>query len=197
MIESTLLNIGLSWTFSKIIPYLFLLICGFFLFFQIRKGITGKILKNVLSFLILFLPFVIGFILHPIFEGDFSKDGSTSVKNSSSSDFKKDGLMVISIADCPFCFGAIEKLKLIKKRNPSLNIEFVVCTKNKEYIKNYMEEIDNSFPIRLADNADSLVASANFRFPAFVVVRNKKPVYVWSNDEFGVRAIDQLESDVK
>jgi hypothetical protein len=118
------------------------------------------------------------------------------VKNASPADFKKDGLMVITIPNCPFCFGSIQKLKLIKRRQPALEIDFVVCANNKEYLQKYKKEINGCFPIRIADNADSLVFTANFRFPAFVLVKNKKPNYVWSNDQFGVRAIDEMENTV-
>ena len=161
-----------------------------------RKGIVRKWVKNSIGTLSFIVPFGLGFSLNPIYEGDFSKQGTSIVKNASPADFKKDGLMVITIPNCPFCFGSIQKLKLIKRRQPALEIDFVVCANNKEYLQKYKKEINGSFPIRIADNADSLVFTANFRFPAFVLVKNKKPNYVWSNDQFGVRAIDEMEKTV-
>ena len=195
-IELLLINTGFSWTFAKLFPYALLILFGIILYLLSRKAIVRKWVKYCVGFVVFVLPFGVGFIFNPIYEGDFSKQGSSMVKNSSPTDFKKDGLMVITIPGCPFCFGSIQKLKLIKKRQPALEIDFVVCTKNKEYINNYLEEIDGCFPIRMADNSDSLVSTANFRFPSFVLVKNNKPNYVWSNDQFGVRAIDELENTV-
>lgn len=195
-IELLLINTGFSWTFSKIFPYVLLILFGIILCIESRKGIVRKWVKNSIGTLSFIVPFGLGFSLNPIYEGDFSKQGTSIVKNASPADFKKDGLMVITIPNCPFCFGSIQKLKLIKRRQPALEIDFVVCANNKEYLQKYKKEINGSFPIRIADNADSLVFTANFRFPAFVLVKNKKPNYVWSNDQFGVRAIDEMEKTV-
>lgn len=195
-IELLLINTGFSWTFSKIFPYALLILFGIILCIESRKGIVRKWVKNSIGTLSFIVPFGLGFSVNPIYEGDFSKQGTSIVKNASPADFKKDGLMVITIPNCPFCFGSIQKLKLIKRRQPALEIDFVVCANNKEYLQKYKKEINGSFPIRIADNADSLVFTANFRFPAFVLVKNKKPNYVWSNDQFGVRAIDEMEKTV-
>ena len=195
-IELLLINTGFSWTFSKIFPYALLILFGIILCIESRKGIVRRWVKNSIGILSFVAPFGLGFIFNPIYEGDFSKQGTSIVKNASPADFKKDGLMVITIPNCPFCFGSIQKLKLIKRRQPALEIDFVVCANNKEYLQKYKKEINGSFPIRIADNADSLVFTANFRFPAFVLVKNKKPNYVWSNDQFGVRAIDEMEKTV-
>lgn len=194
-VESIALSLGLSWTISKITPYFLLFLCGICFIIDVSSlKIQNKPFKFILQLILLVLPFGIGFGLHPIYEGDFSKRGEETIENSSPSDFQHDGLTVVTIPDCPFCFGAIEKLKQIKKRNPSLTIDFVVCTKNKDYLKTYIQEIDGVFSIRTSFNPDSLAKVANFRFPAFIYVKNLKPTYLWSNDQFGVRAIDELES---
>ena len=193
-IELISLNFGLSWTFSKILPYFILGICGVLLFIQFINFNFNKFLKFISGFILLILPFLIGFALNPIYEGDFSKQGASIKSNFSSTDFKNDGLMVVTIPDCPFCFGAIEKLKIIKKRNPKLNIDFVVCSTNKQYIKNYIKEINGEFSIRLANNPEELAKTSGFKFPTFFKVEKKKPTYMWSNDQFGVRAIDDFES---
>lgn len=193
-IELISLNLGLSWTFSKILPYFILGLSGMLLFTQFIKINFNKFLKFIIGSIILLLPFLIGFILNPIYEGDFSKQGASIKTNFSPKDFKNNGLMVVTIPDCPFCFGAIEKLKILKRRNPQLKIEFVVCSTNKQTIQNYIKEINGEFSIRLANNPEKLAKTAGFKFPAFIKVQNKKPIYKWSNDEFGVRAIDDFES---
>lgn len=195
-IELISLSIGLSWTVSKLLPYFCLISIGFILFFQIKKLNLKTSQKIVFCTLVLILPFTIGFSLNPIYEGDFSKQGNTVKTVYSPTDFKNDGLTVVTIPDCPFCFGAIEKLKIIKRRNPKLQIDFVVCSTNKQYIKNYIKEINGEFSIRLANNPDELAKTSGFKFPTFFKVEKKKPTYKWSNDQFGVRAIDDLESNI-
>lgn len=186
---------SLSWTFSKLLPYILLFLCGICFVIDIaRFNFKRKATKILVQLLLFITPFGIGFGLHPIYEGDFSKEGQETIVNSSPSDFQHNGLTVVTIPDCPFCFEAIEKLKKIKKRNPSIIIDYVVCVKNKDYVKNYIQEIDGAFSVRTSAHPDSLAKVANFRFPAFIYVKNLKPTYLWSNDQFGVRAIDELES---
>lgn len=195
-IENLALNLGSSWTFAKILPYSLTIICGFLLAIQIKKlNIKNTLIKYLSIFLIFIMPFTISFALHPIYEGDFTNSPLEKVKiNYSLNDFKSDGLTVTTIPDCPFCFGSIGMLKKIQKRNPKLKIDFVVCAKNKKYLTKYKNEIKGAFNIRLANNADSLARTADLRFPTFFLVKNKKPVYKWSNDQFNVFAIDHLES---
>lgn len=192
-LELMALNSGISWTISKLLPYIFLGILGLAYFMLLNKLTYKPILKQSIRSISLVLPFAIGFLLHPIYDGDFSKIGSTIHKNSSKKEFTQNGLAVVTIPDCPYCFGAIQKLKLLKKRNPKLHIEFIVCTSKKEYIENYIKEINGLFQIRLAKNPQELAKTAEFRFPMFFKVEQNKATYKWSNDQFGVRATDDLE----
>ena len=195
-IENVALDLGLSWTFSKLLPYGITIACGVLLFFQIKKiSFNRSLLKSILLLIAFALPFTIGFAFHPIYEGDFSSEGEIVKKNTSPSEFKNDGLTVTTIPECPFCFGSIEKLKKIQKRNPKLKIDFIVCAKNIKYLKKYKNEINGAFSIRMAENADSLAITSGLRFPTFFLIKNKKPVYKWSNDQFGVCAIDEFESN--
>jgi hypothetical protein len=192
-VELVALNSGLSWTFSKLLPYIFLGILGLAYFMLLNKLTNKPILKQSIRSISLVLPFAIGFLLHPIYDGDFSKIGSAIHKNSSKNEFTQNGLAVVTIPDCPYCFGAIQKLKLLKKRNPKLHIEYIVCTSNKKYIQNYIREINGLFDIHLAKNPQELAKTADFRFPMFFKVEQKKATYKWSNDQFGVRATDEVE----
>ena len=195
-IENLALSIGTSWTISKIIPYIFTILCGGLLGFQLTKiNFKNKLIKYLSVFFTATLPFGLGFALHPIYEGDFSiLPGEKIIINYSPADFKFDGLTVATIPNCPFCFESIKTLKKIHKRNPNLKIEFIVCARNENYIKNYKKEINGDFPIRMAKNADSLALTAGLKFPAFFIVKNKKPLYKWSNDQFNVLTIDRIES---
>lgn len=194
--EEKLIDMDFSWTLSKSLPYVILIFLGILLSSSIRKQIKirNKFLKTSLLFIFFLAPFTIGFILHPIYEGDFSLQGK-EIRNAPKSKIPSNtDLMVIAIPGCPFCMGSIAKLKKIKKRNPNLSITFIVCSKDTLTLSEYKSEIGNSFNIQLADDIEQMINMANTKFPSFIKIENGQATYSWSNDQFGVRAIDDLES---
>lgn len=92
--------------------------------------------------------------------------------------------------------ASIEKLKLIKQRNPSIRIQFIVCSESKNDLKPYIQEAEGAFPIVLTSSIDKAAEIAGHRFPTFIQIQSSKTVYKWSNDQFGVRAVDKLESEL-
>ncbi len=198
-IEEWMVDHSFSWTTSKIIPYLLLVIFGFLLsifshiFFKTKRVANKPLIFWSIKILVFILPFMVGFAFHPIYQGDFSKDGFQVHHNFSPNDFKNDGLSVIAIPNCPYCFETIKKLKKIKKRTPQLKIDFIVCATSEKVIKNYTKEIGGQFEIRLSKSPNDLAKMARLTFPSFLLIKEKKPIYYWSNDQFGVRAIDEIE----
>ena len=83
--EDFLLNLGFSWTLSKVLSYILFLIVGIILFLMFRKRVRSRVGKMLLS-LIIVVPFAIYFAINPIYEGDFSND--VKVMKSDSSSFK-------------------------------------------------------------------------------------------------------------
>ncbi|MNJ82722.1 hypothetical protein D3C87_01260 [compost metagenome] len=199
-LESTLLESGFSWTMSKMIPYLILGFGGVLLAYSFAKGfkLKPKVAKIIIVVFLLAFPFVIGFVLHPIYQGDFSSEGTELAKDkiTVTIDPKYD-LLVITIPGCPFCLESIAHLKLIKKHNPDLNILFSVCSPNKSDLDLYKGLIAGDFDIALAKNVDDYVALAEGHFPTFVQFKKGTPSYKWSNDQFGVGAIDKLLGELK
>lgn len=196
-IEQSCLSMNFSWTLSKALPYLLLVVMGILLAFAFSKNkIRNKLLKYSLSVLLLLAPFGIGFILHPIYEGDFSMIGTDIKESTGLKEFKNTDLAVITIPGCPYCMASIEKLKLIKQRNPSIRIQFIVCSETKNDLKPYIQEAKGAFPIVLTSSIDKAAEIAGHRFPTFIQIQSSKAVYKWSNDQFGVRAVDKLESEL-
>lgn len=198
-IEQTIFDFGHTWTFSKIFPYTLLVIFGVLLAFFTTKStfihkISKKWLKIFVIIIVFVLPFTLGFALNPIYEGDFSLNGEKITKNLSPLDFEKDGITVIAIPGCHFCFESIEKLKKIKKRNPKLSINFVVCCDEKKLLTDYLKEVNGAFTVCNSKNPMELAKMSNHIFPSFILVKHKQLVYSWSNDQFGVRAIDFIEN---
>jgi len=196
-IEQSLLKSGVSWTFSKIFPYVSLLILGFLMGWWLSRRLMFRVkyVRAIVFWAVFIIPFVIGFILHPIYEGDFAQQAVELTDSPKLKEFKNTDLVVITIPDCPYCFGAIAKLKLIKERNPDMRISFVVCSSDKNTLKPYKEEAGNAIKVSNAKNIETLSQIAEMRFPSFVFVKNNQPVCRWTNDQFGVRAIDKLEKE--
>ena len=198
-IELFLTNVGLSWTLSKLIPYLTLILLGFLLARWFKRRIIFKLpyVRKIVFITALFLPFIAGFIINPIYSGDFSQNGTEIADPVKMSDFRNADLAVIAIPGCPHCFGSIAKLKRIKDRNPKIRIKFIVCTKSNADLKEYQTEGGTAITVVKANNPETLGELAEGRFPTFALVLSSKAVYKWSNDQFGVRAIDKLEDDLK
>lgn len=192
-IELTALNISHQWTFSKAFPYFLLIISGiYFAFYSLKKLSKNKLIAYLVSFISFSSPFIIGFALHPIYQGDFSKEGKKLTSKEYSEHHIKNGLYVVTIPNCPYCYEAIGKLKEIKIFHPELNIEMVVCTSDSSLLETYEIEADNAFIITAAYEPKKLAKLADLKFPAFVHIQNGKVTYKWDNSQFGVRAIDLI-----
>ena len=194
--EELLLNLGLSHTISKITPYLVCLIVGILLMrFILKSKIKKNAIKWVLAIILLLIPFASYFVVNPIYEGDFSKNGTEiKVRNAATTEFKN-GLLVMAIPGCPYCFESISTLKQMKKRNPDLNILFAVTgTEDKSVLTDYIKEVNGAFKVELMPKAKALVSESGSTFPAFIIVKNGSAIYSWTNDQFGVRAKDRLEN---
>ncbi len=196
VIERTLIEYGMSWTLSKLLPYLTLLLLGFLMARWFKRWIIFKLpyVRRIVFFGVLLLPLIAGFIVNPIYEGDFSQNGMEITDGTKLSDFRNSHLTVIAIPGCPYCMESIEKLKVLKERNPKMKLKFVVCTKT-ESIAEYKDQAGVAAKVMKANNPETLSAIAGGTFPTFVLVKDGKPVYKWSNDQFGVRALDRLENE--
>ena len=194
-IEQYMLEAGFSWTFSKVFPYITLLILGFLLARWCRRRIIFRVkyVRTIVFILVLALPFVVGLIMNPIYDGDFAQQGVEMTKKQYVGDFKNADLVVIAIPNCPYCYGSIQKLKLIKQRNPAVRIKFVVCNSDPQTLIPYKEAGGDAIKVVNGRNIDALSQIAEYRFPTFVLLKNNVPVSKWANDQFGVRALDKLE----
>jgi hypothetical protein len=85
-------------------------------------------------------------------------------------------------------------MKEVKEQNPDINIEFRVCTTKKSALQPYKEAVEGVFPVVMAKDPERLAnAVAAGSFPTFVLLDKEKSVK-WLNDDFGVGALDEVES---
>lgn len=200
MIEQSFIDSGFSFTISKILPYFITLLIGAILVFLLRgkhffKG--NKILTVILKVIIFAVPFGLYFLYAPIYEGDFSNGGEKIKRTELNKELSQDKLYVITIPGCPYCKDALGTMSVLKKRNPGLAIEYVVCSEDSISMKFYSEANDGSVTIRLAENPEEMSKIAGHSFPAYVLSEPGKSYTRWTNNLFGVKALDQIETLVK
>lgn len=195
--ESSLLDSGFSWTMSKLFPYLLLGFGGILLAYSFAKGfkLKSKAVKIVLVILLFAAPFTIGFALNPIYEGDFSSEGTVVSASKVQVDAKYD-LLIVTIPGCPFCLESISRLKLIQKHHPKAKLLFQVCSSDPKDLELYRALIAGDFDIALATDIEASVKLAGGHFPTFVRLKKGAPVYRWSNNQFGAGAIDSFTGEL-
>ena len=193
-IEWFLLNMGLSYTLSKVVAYLIFPLLGFLIWMIIQKQIKRKALR-ISALIVLCFGFFVGYFLqHPIYGGDFSNNSSPVVLKSELDDLKTDKLVVISIPNCPFCQESIFRMRAFKQRHPKVKIEYRVCVNDslaQDAVALYRKMTGNTIPVSKAINEKELANVADMAFPTFVLVTQSRKVK-WSNDHFGVGAMDEV-----
>ncbi|MEJ6615343.1 MAG: hypothetical protein QNL61_00365 [Crocinitomicaceae bacterium] len=198
--ETYFLDSGLSWTMSKVLPYLIMILVGIVLWIIAKKILKSinKYLRWMLLLVIFVLPFLIYFMISPIYEGDFTNDSIEVEQSAENAELNGKKLVVITIPGCPFCLEAIDQLLVMKKRVPSIEIEYIVCRFDSTAIDStiidwYKKKGGDLITVRLAENSEEMKKIAQHKFPAFVLVDNKRPLKTWSNNSYGVFAKDEVE----
>lgn len=193
--EIFFLNIGLSFTLSKVVAYLLFVVLGLFLAFvffkRTKNSRIGKVARVLIVLVLFVAPFLIYFAIHPIYVGDFSNN---SYAVESKIDFPKDKqLTVIALANCPYCIQSIETSKLLKKKSPSMKIEYWVLSTDINDKKKYQKLLRKSAKVRLKGrDSQELSIIAKGSYPTFVLSDRKKASKAWNNNSFGVIAMDEV-----
>ncbi|MDX2359915.1 MAG: redoxin family protein [Crocinitomicaceae bacterium] len=208
-VELSFLDMGFSWTMSKALPYVLAMIIGLVLAFLFRKKLNKNVLVKWLFRITLFvLPFFGYFMYSPIYEGDFTNKSNSIEKTEQFAELDGKKLVVISIPGCPYCYQAIDRMKILKERLPNAQIEYVVCNTTmdsllpQEALDWYIEKAEGVVSVRQATDSEAMAILAqngevNSAFPAFVLVDGDKNLTTWGNANFGVVALDEVELKLK
>ena len=195
-LENFSLDMGLSWTMSKVSPFVLMLILGIVLFYIVRRKLTKKLLKS-LAFVIIPIPIVIYFAISPIYEGDFTNEFTIAQKSEARKELKDGHLAIITIPGCTYCYRALDNLKIIKDRVGSKDkLDFIVCSKDVSTLDWYKEKSNNEINVSMAHNISAMSELAGGRYPCFAFVLNSGETRIWSNDGFGVMAKDWIEDNL-
>lgn len=193
-IQDLFFNTHFSWTFSKMSGYLSVLLTALSLLFFLPKKLRSlKWYFKLPSYIfICTLGFIIAFTLNPIYEGDFKGQG-TKLKNNTVIHEINGDFVMIALLDCPYCHEAIQTLNKIQKRNPKMKISLVVLTAHPENLLQYSSKTDKRIAVKTTHDFEAITTLAGGSYPAFFQVKSGKITEVWSNDQFGMPAIDRIE----
>ena len=199
-LEIFLSSLGLSWTLSKLLPYILFLIIGFpFSFIFYKKFKLLKPLKIIISLAIFVLPFLLYFVYSPIYQGDFSNSGYTVSSENRFPDKKK--LTIYVLSNCPYCIQATTTLKNMLFNNKRIQLEIKVIGNHIDDKIKYQRLINQMGDVSLYKKGDSLVREpikamlklTKGEFPTYVLSESGHAVKAWHNDRFGVRAMDEVD----
>jgi hypothetical protein len=194
-IERFLLDSGLSWTMSKLLPYILMVFIGLLLVFILKRFVAKMKLpvRLLIKLTVLILPFVLYFAVAPIYQGDFSNNSVEISKDDAYKELTGKRLVVLTIPGCPYCFEALGRMKKLKERVPAIEIDYIVCHTDPETMDWYKQEAGDAVNVKMAENIKSMSELAFGVFPTFVLVDGDKTLRTWSNDNFGVSAMDEIE----
>lgn len=188
------LDLGLSYTSSKLFTYILFPLLGLIAWLLLKRRMKRGWLKWTLLSLFIGIPFGAFFLMHPIYEGDFSNNSVAVNGNNELDQIGAPKLVVISIPNCPFCQESIDRMIAFKERHPAVKIEYRVCVNDtlaKEAVKMYKDLSKNKLEIQASSDGEKLAAVAEMSFPTFVLITKNKKMK-WSNDNFGVGALDEV-----
>jgi hypothetical protein len=194
--EELLNYFGLSFTASKFLPYFIAVFLGIVFSKLLYRHISAsKIIRNIFITLITILPFGIYFAINPIFQGDFSNEGVLIKKKLELP--KNNDLLIIALADCPYCIQSQETVKLIHQKNTKIKAEYLIVNGTKQDSIRYARMLLGFASCRTVKNSIPLLQSIQGSFPSFILVRKGKLNKVWSNNTFSVRAWDEVVSCIE
>lgn len=193
-VELFFLNIGLSYWLSKLLAYLLFPLIGVLIWLIIKRRMKKRVWKIITLLAFILLPFFAYFMMHPIYEGDFSNKSVKVTQSSELDSLETDRLIVISIPNCPFCQESVGRMLALKERHPNVEIEYRVCANDSmsaEAVATYKSLAGKKIAVTAANDERNLGNMAEMSFPTFVLV-TKSGKFKWSNDNFGVGALDEV-----
>ena len=192
-IEIFFLSLGFSFASAKFIPYIILILLGWFLARFIHRRVKANTSKRwllALLFIGTFIqPVLIYFALNPIYQGDLvdlSYKPKTSMRLSQS---KK--LVVIALPGCKYCSESTQHMKGIKPYT-KVPIEYWVLGSDSSDLKTYQALVGNKINCQLKSNLTEVIPITEGSFPTYVLIEHGKITKAWHNDAFGVRALNEL-----
>ena len=198
-LESFFLLNDFSWVASRLIPYVLFLLIG--LLCSLLIVWKFKFIDHIRILFLISFPLVtlsLYFSFYPIFQGDFSNEKVIFPRNESMVELKENRLIVLSLPGCPYCLESMERMRIVKQRHPEITIEYKVCHGDSSAIRWFQNMYGerykgkNDFNFSLASDTKMTSKLAAGLYPAYVLT-NRSSLTVWSVEQFGMSAIDDVE----
>lgn len=199
------LLLGLPWTLNYVLIWLLVLILSGFSAFLCYKTLKGRA-RFLTPVLALVIPLGFYFAAKPIYDGDFSKTG-TSVNYGTEniilqdilrykSDFK--GVVCVASPYCPFCIEAVrDKMRMLDQRKKT-DVAVYLPSGEANLIQHFRDKTAaHSIPIVPNSNPEVGFDIDENVIPVFLYIQNQRIVHVWRNDQLGYPALDWIENGLK
>lgn len=192
-IDYFFLNLGLTWSLAKATSYVLCIFLGICLFYFLRKiKLKKKWAKFIFLSLVSVIPFTLYFSFFPIYEGDFTNQG-TQPKSAIQFPANK-SLTVVVLPNCPYCYQSILLMKKIKERNPRITINYWVSTQDTLSSKTaILKVLPNEFKVTQRHDTDKISELVQGTYPCFILSEKGKAVKLWTNNQVGASALDEME----
>lgn len=192
-IELLLLNLGLSFTMAKFIPYVLLLLMGWFLGRFVYRKIQQKTPKRWLQALVFIgffiQPVLVYFVIFPIYQGDLV-DLSYHPKTKLMLTQQKT-LIVVALPGCKFCSESTQVMKSIQP-HVKTPIQYWVLGSDSTDLTTYQSLVGKDISCTLQTNLTEVLPITEGSFPTYLLIEKGKIKKAWHNDTFGVRALEAL-----
>ena len=194
--EVYFLSNGFSWVSARLLPFLSCLLLGLFIACLLVRifRFNGHVkLLYIISIPLVFLS--VYFAIFPIYQGDFSNASQKFTRNAQMKELKTNRLVILSLPGCPYCLESMERMHVVKQRHPNITIEYKVCHGDSASLEWFKQHGKNDFDYSIASNLEMTSKLALGLYPTYVLP-NKSFVKVWSVEQFGMLAIDEVEESL-
>ena len=192
-LESFLLQIGFSWTAAKFTPYVLTLVLGYLVFRLISKFQIKTWLKLSLMALGFCLPFLTYFAFYPIYEADLKAKTFKPLQTGMELP-KVKTLVIVILPGCPYCIETIELSKKMVELNSKIKIQYLLASEDQEGFQYFSKRLPSTIGVKMAQNSMLCMLMAQGEFPSYFLAAKGKVKTAWHNSQFGVRALDQINS---
>jgi hypothetical protein len=191
-IESLLLDVGFSWSWSKLLPFFMVSILGSIGWMLFQKRIPTIRLKVVFFIVSIAIPFFSYFIYSPLYRNDFNGTYVIRPIPKELIRMEKNELVVLALPHCPFCFESIAIANKLIKRNPGIQITYLVLSHEPTGANKFRSLADKRIRFKLAIHFSELETVCSGMFPAFLI-RKDAAISVWDFNQIGPSSLDEIE----
>jgi hypothetical protein len=190
-LEVFFLDLGLSWTLSKFLPYLLACILGLILLKLMLKLRLNFWVRIPFGILLLLLPFSSYFFFYPIYQSDLF-NSAYKPKILPPQKPEQTTLAIVVLPGCPYCMQTTDVMNRLAAQNKHLKISYYLVSEDPISERLFRKKLDKRITVRTTKDATLWMLAAEGVFPSYLLFDNKQLKRAWHNTTFGVRALDEL-----